>query len=988
MALALLLIVLTINLIINVDSSLCWEYVNIVVRGQVTCLESGEPIRGARVFAFNRIGKKSIFESTTDENGMYYLNLTISIWDLYLWENFFVAAYYDDPKTPGADYVPQYVMLSVRFSELKTFEVNFSLHPGATIVCDGSLLYVNYSEPASKVMFMIVDERGMPLRLNNSLTVYGDAEDSDLRLLLKYLGLPRNVIIVPAEMRVKIFAVGFFVETLIVPGMYLWWSREVERVVYRKITIPLFEDDLTLNQGDVVNASLLFASARYALQCVESTLSLAKDKVEAAGEGGYYTSYLIGQVNRAEDLISRAKEFFKEGFYLQAYSDAKEANLLLENVVSYVDWMIKEAGRSLTFLILFFCLASVILSLVLTEKAVFKVVFSPIFSAGLMAFLYRFFPGSKNIFSMIFAVAASLVLVLILVLFDKFTFKYAVASGLANLVDLISVAKRNLRRRKLRTLLILISLIAFTAGGVALTSISFELGILSSSRPNEIGALGISFERYVPMGFTVLGFSDFDAEQNPYGLPPNIKLLEMANLTGKITLVTWRAESRAKVRALGRLVPLGNYLLKIDIFGIVCLSSDLDPMYVPLKNCLVKGDLPAGPEEIAISLQAAQKLGVDVGRKLIFRGRAYVLSGIFDDAKLESLRELSGRPFLPFKMVLELKGEDGNPSIYASRVCRAREVIILHGDEAEGLGLFATRYFIYLNCSEDELISIGKLIAFRGGEHVVTVFMSDQVVNMLLARYFEMRGFEAVIPMVLVVFNAAISSLAALHERRRETATISAVGATPSKLLSIFLFESIVLGFIGGSLGYALGLSLYELMRLTSNIEVKPKISFVWVLVTSLTATIGMLVASLLTLRSTLIVVPSKLWRIKAVREARGREDFWIFEVPIKLEASSAQDFAKYMYSRLCSYPSRADESLRVRKFTSEEIDGERVWKIVFTYDTGSGSFSKNSSRCFLEIRANHDCRVMLKVKSYGSNPKVHAYHVAKIVRGYALGWK
>ena len=1012
-----LFIILNILFLLSVESSLCKDNYEITIEifGKVTRASSKMSISGARIIVLKSYDINYVAETRSDSNGFYSLNVTLSRDYIYMGRRYpayysiIIVAIYDNSSTPGIDYVPQ--LRELLLSELSSgrIKVDFSLYPGASIICHDKLFHLKYDEPADRVSFMIVNEEEIKIKLNNSIVEYGENVYSAIRQVIDFLKIPKNLIIVPANKPFNVIVFGRFIEAKTIPVIIVWWRTvQFERAIYAFEKVPLFEKPITLKQGELINVSLLYASVKYSLRCVKSLSYEVNKEISIVEREGFYTLAIKSQYSHIQDLIFKANDYLNENLFSISYAYVKEAYELLRDMKSYLNWLRKEASYSYNFLNIFFSFSSIILSFVFAENLFLRISLAPLFTFILMYLLFLLFPGIKSITSIYFSVLLTLFLSVILSLIEKSCRQFETFSFIYNFIDLISMSKRNLRRRKLRSILLAISLIASTAGAVALTSFSIEIGILANEYNNNFNVTGLSFERYYPLNFLTSAYSNFEAESNsPYGMKPNLILLDLANITGKIMFITCRAESKAKVKRLGFLTLPKNTNLKLNISGIIAFSSSLDPLYKKLETCLIKGNLPSNSNEIVISLRAAEELGVDVGDEIIFektihtiivRGnwtsfltptKSYIVSGILDDSKVEVLREISGRPFLPFTLYLDFKGGDGMPSIYASRVCEAKEVIIVPWNDVSRYDLSVTRYFIYLNCSKNELISIGKILSLRGDEHIATVLLKNKLINMMLARHLISSGYEALIPLVLAILNAIITSIGMLYERRREIITLSAVGASPSKIFSIFAWETAILGFIGGSIGYILGLSFYKLMNLYFQIEVKPKIHFIWVLATILIAIMSMFVASLISLKSSLVIVPSKLWKIEAIKKAYEGEEYWIFEIPIKLKAINFQSFTRYLYEELMKYPSTLYEVLEVKQAKFEKIDGKIVWKLIFTYDTGLNSFSRNFGRGFLEVSVKDDiCNILLKVKSYGLNAEEHANKMAKIIRMIALKWK
>jgi len=77
-----------------------------------------------------------------------------------------------------------------------------------------------------------------------------------------------------------------------------------------------------------------------------------------------------------------------------------------------------------------------------------------------------------------------------------------------------------------------------------------------------------------------------------------------------------------------------------------------------------------------------------------------------------------------------------------------------------------------------------------------------------LGEYIEEQGTGLVLPlMVLVMLNIGLSMFANVNERRNEIASLSSIGLNPAHIAALFIAEAMIIGFIGGGLGYLLGAS-------------------------------------------------------------------------------------------------------------------------------------------------------------------------------------
>lgn len=145
------------------------------------------------------------------------------------------------------------------------------------------------------------------------------------------------------------------------------------------------------------------------------------------------------------------------------------------------------------------------------------------------------------------------------------------------------------------------------------------------------------------------------------------------------------------------------------------------------------------------------------------------------------------------------------------------------------------------------LLSLLSILAFAAG---VTSFA------LLLPLYALM------VPFAILVGEFATVMLGNVHERRGDILTLAAVGLNPSRLASLFLVEALIVGFLGGGMGYALGLSISIIVSLPLT---KIELSTGWMVTVLLTSIAAALTASIQpSIKASMVATPSlerRWWR-------------------------------------------------------------------------------------------------------------------------------
>ena len=234
-------------------------------------------------------------------------------------------------------------------------------------------------------------------------------------------------------------------------------------------------------------------------------------------------------------------------------------------------------------------------------------------------------------------------------------------------------------------------------------------------------------------------------------------------------------------------------------------------------------------------------------------GRQFRVLGVFDNARLDRLRDIDGESFLPelsslldaearqkertrrlvgrpgakesvinylpASVVALLPLKESDSPEYTSAVILYEKVP--YGEMREGIAGIMDRRPVFFSFALDGLSFFGGKLRAVGLEGVV-----DIVVPLLLASF--------------IVFNTMLGSV---YERQKEISVYSAVGLSPRHVFYLFLAESLVYAVIGVVAGYLLGLGLQwfshtagDLLGLTINYSSR---SAIYVCVTLMLAVVA-----------------------------------------------------------------------------------------------------------------------------------------------------
>jgi hypothetical protein len=228
-----------------------------------------------------------------------------------------------------------------------------------------------------------------------------------------------------------------------------------------------------------------------------------------------------------------------------------------------------------------------------------------------------------------------------------------------------------------------------------------------------------------------------------------------------------------------------------------------------------------------------------------------------------------------------------------------------------------------------------------------------------VGSYFELKGAaELIIPLIMVGLNVGMVMMNAVYERRKEIRILSMVGLNPTHIGLMFVAEAVILGMVGGSLGYLIGLGFSRTMVLFGQeLMVREKLEWWWSAAGFALAMIASVVSSI---RPAALAVstytPSMVKKVKRTEKqakVRREEIFKVYQgrqmsMPVKVLTSEKEFFISFLLDRLYElkdgFVERVENVVQVPE--TEDVKGELVLTINFDYAfgaTGRERGTKNS---------------------------------------------
>jgi len=896
-----------------------------IVTGMVVD-EDGNPISGANVtllaFDYHAVFEKRVI---TDPAGRFYASVNKG-------GSYLVYVTYDKKETPGVDYVPErwrtWVSLGSESSR------KFILKKGASIYLDGEIRYVETNRPATRYQFIVLglEEIGED-QWTGPVRDYGSFSH-----LIQFLGFDERLVIVPADTEIKIQVTSYFPagqsQTFILTGK---------------------TGSFKLSQGEILHIDVREHNIISNIEYVKGILSSGFFLLDNCQTAGFLVVEERRDLLNAYDSVEESLFLLRKGLFDQSFAKLRSAYILAKKSESTLKGLIESSLQSIFPLLFLFLLVAFASAHLIMEKSSFLEITT---SNGrflisitslvettlyflLFMLLYFVFPGCHLVSHMTYISMVIFIYLLgkaIAFLFPRLAHEEKSEDQPIQLKSAIimafSMGSRNLRRRKMRTLMNLISVMILIFGFITLTSISsgYGLSIITWKSVLPVDALLI---KDVPYGGHSWSF---------VALPDSF--IEWLESHPNVTVVSPKAENSPVSfdNPLGYLYSSSGE--RMNVLGVIGVIPSGEANLTGLNRIVEEGDYLEDDDANGILISSSWKelLKVDVGDELYGFGQVFIIRGFFDSDAMSQFVDINGEIYLPYC-------KDPDPqSAVGYLPCSPDSVIILTYENALTLPkVFTSRVVVQLSDIEG-YESLAKIIALTY-EYRVYISHPGFLAAYYLGEYREEQGTGLVLPlMLLVMLNIGLSMFAAVNERRNEIASLSSVGLNPSHIAALFVAEASIIGFIGGGLGYLLGISGYRLAFLLGGLQVREKVSAEWGLISIFFSVLTAIIASLIpALHSSTITTPSLLrkWRIrKAERQMRAaRADRpWIFDLPIRLMPRELEPFTIFIVKRL-QKEERERMSSRVGKVKLEKEPSEKgiLRKISFDYYLPKrGGWTKN----------------------------------------------
>ena len=860
----------------------------------------------------------------------------------------------DDPNTSGIDYLPQ--LYNFNLATNNEIHILCEMMPAASILFEGDLLIVDSARPPDTYSFTMVVKNEFT-QCEACIINYGTTSGTHNQ----YVNVSQMQMLVPVGTPVGIKVQAF------TPKNHVFYINDLQLLNFQK--------------GDEVHLSITNYSMPYNLNLTMSYLQLVTTHVTEAEQQGFYVLAEHRDLEKVQAYISNAQTMLNEALYRECYTDLREAYTKAAYIDENVQALTIEASHSTIYILFFLALTSAAISYLVFDQRCQQGLATGLCYIVFTIIFYTIYAGCRVIpnTTFILSAGASLLIAVILVIL--------VPSVLPLLTPIVfSMAKRNIKARRARFLLPLISVTTLVLSFVAFTSFSTENGFTSTFLGNlDLESEGLLLRHPLPpissMQADTLFVSTFT--------PLQTAVPDWLHQQQEVTLIAPKVENIASRRPIGSLSSSTQRQL---LYGVLGIAPSSEANITGFDKLLLDryGRYLDDHEEysIMISLQMAEALDTQIGDQITLSvGSTSIMVqvvGLLDDYGLQNIHDFDGKPMIPEKLIITV--EDGIVVEGKIVPCASTEVVVLPWQTAQTLSslISLSRIDAHVQNSVD-LTAFARQIAL---ERDYWVWTNEEAGIRLqgIMPYLEAKGIAIIIPWIITILSVILTMLNAISERRSEISILSSVGLNPTHITSLYGAEALFIGVLGGGIGYLLGLSTYSILpHLSADIIVRQKLSATWSLASLGIAVTSVLVGAGMALKSSVILTPSLLRTWKAQDKPQGNEP-WIFTLPLRVPQTEIDSLFTHVKQQLTS--SNEGNELRVSRVEEleETILNTITKSIKFRYYGTHGVDSFISHNEVRALKTDNDVSYNVKLICESSEES-HAYDTARYVRKLVLEW-
>ncbi|MGC9014806.1 MAG: ABC transporter permease, partial [Thermoproteota archaeon] len=564
---------------------------------------------------------------------------------------------------------------------------------------------------------------------------------------------------------------------------------------------------------------IMFTPLRYVKDMIETT----KGRLSLLSKSFIKNPVAEVALSNAEQYYFDALDALEKKDYKTAYGNAIAALLWVSRSYSEVMNTMMDSAKVNAFFALLAIPFSIILEPLLFDSQSSRRKFIHISIIATLTFMtfYLLHPSAKlgpmwtftpigialiMLFSLVLGLLLAEALNITRIIRYKLVGKHIMERGSTMSIS-FSYGVRNIRKRKFRSLLTMITITMTTFGLVSFSSLVNTINITIAEKPESTPSYkGILITR--PISSTA-----------PYRLDPiESSILYLLN-TYKVKYKNITIAPRAWLypeSVSGKYVvsTVRSQTSSYSFSGILGLTKDETKIFN--YSYLIEGSWFNESEgQCIISSKVAKSLNISVGDIITWAGIKLKVVGILNSGKLYelNLRDLNYYPITPVDPNLissilmgsiRTENEAWSPLSWDS-------VLVIPFNLALSYGGFISSVAIQGN-NLTEIDNIARALALTLSS--VEVYVSDGYRVRIYSsfNFYAFQGLITLVPAVIGFFTVLNSVLASVKERQNEISVYSAVGTSPRDIGLIFLAEEVVYALVGAVIGYLSGMAVNSIL--------------------------------------------------------------------------------------------------------------------------------------------------------------------------------
>ncbi len=462
-----------------------------------------------------------------------------------------------------------------------------------------------------------------------------------------------------------------------------------------------------------------------------------------------------------------------------------------------------------------------------------------------------------------------------------------------------SMGISNMRRRKMRTALAIISLTLITFALVSLSSfpeISRQV-IGEYTGETEYNGLLIRDRNYAPLSNEAISII------NEIVRKYNGTIIPRAFIGGSKIIY----ESQGK-----------NY----TIHGILGLKFD-EP--TKIQRAIYGGWFTSSDRyKCIIPSEAANVLNISIGDQIRLSNIHITVCGIFNESIIDEIVDLDQNSIIPTPG----GGGTGVGGIggVGGRL-ESRFIIIIPYEFAVQLG--AHTYTLATSFQDSTFITnVFQLLSTKFTKINVYSGIDGRICLLQQSKQFLIGTESLIVPFIMVFFSIFNLMLGMVHERTKEIGIYSSIGLSPLHIVGMFLSQAVLYSVLSSVLGYTIGILGIQITRaLGIEAGLVPNYSSSMV-INSVELTMLAILTSVAYpfYKASKMVTPSLERKWKMPTKPKGNE--WLIPLPFVVEESVKEGLLCYMKEFLESFPTERVSLFSARDISYCEKDEEK--SIIF----------------------------------------------------------